>query len=77
MGQVTIYLEKEVENKMKAAAKVSDLSVSKWIANLINEKITTEWPQNIISMAGSWKDDFPSLHEIRSTTAKDFDRETL
>ena len=38
MGQVTIYLDKEIENKLKTAAKSSKLSVSKWVANIIKEK---------------------------------------
>ncbi len=77
MGQVTIYLDNEIENKMKTAAKTSDLSVSKWIANIIKEKILTEWPQDVVSLAGSWKDDFPSLEEIRSSQAVDTCREDL
>jgi len=77
MGQVTIYLENEIENKMKHAAKSSQISVSKWIANIIQEKISTEWPQNVVNLAGSWKDEFPSLQEIRSTEVIDSNRETL
>jgi len=77
MGQVTIYLENEIENKMKHAAKSSQISVSKWIANIIKEKISTEWPQNVVNLAGSWKDEFPSLQEIRSTEVIDSNRETL
>lgn len=77
MGQVTIYLENEIENKIKTAAKTSDLSVSKWIANIIKEKTSTEWPQDVIKLAGSWKEDFPSLEEIRSTHVVDASREVL
>ncbi|MEA2115375.1 MAG: CopG family transcriptional regulator [Thermodesulfobacteriota bacterium] len=77
MGQVTIYLDNEIENKMKTAAKTSDLSVSKWIANIIKEKIVTEWPQDVVNLAGSWKDDFPSLEEIRSSQAADTSRGDL
>ena len=77
MGQVTIYLDNEIENKMKIAAKTSDLSVSKWIANIIKEKISTEWSQDVVNLAGSWKDDFPSLQEIRLNQAIDSTREAL
>ena len=77
MGQVTIYLDNETENKLKKAAKSSHLSVSKWIAGIIEEKITTEWPQDIIKLAGSWKDDFPTIEEIRSSAGHDFPREEL
>ncbi|MCK4604979.1 MAG: CopG family transcriptional regulator [Deltaproteobacteria bacterium] len=78
MGQVTIYLENEIENKLKTAAKTSNLSVSKWVANIIREKISTEWPQDVVKLAGSWeKKDFPSLEEIRSTQGVDVKREGL
>ncbi len=77
MGQITIYLDKELETKIKTAAKTSDLSVSKWIADIIKEKISTEWPKDIVDLAGSWKNNFPSLQEIRSTQAVDSNRETL
>ncbi|AGF79470.1 hypothetical protein UWK_02940 [Desulfocapsa sulfexigens DSM 10523] len=77
MGQVTIYLDNETENKLKKAAKSSHLSVSKWVAGVIEEKVTTEWPQDVVKLAGSWKDDFPTIHEIRSTTGHDSPREEL
>jgi hypothetical protein len=75
MGQVTIYLDNEIENKLKKAAKASKKSVSKWVAAIINEKVSTEWPHNIKKLAGSWKNDFPSLDEIRSTQGIDAKRE--
>ncbi len=77
MGQVTIYLGNDTENKLKKAAKSSHLSVSKWVAGIIEEKITTEWPQDVIKLAGSWKDDFPSIEEIRSSADHDYPREEL
>ena len=77
MGQVTIYLDNETEDKMKKAAKTSHLSVSKWIGKIIRDKISTEWPQDVFILAGSWKNDFPTLEEIRSTHAVDSNREVL
>ena len=77
MGQVTIYLDNETENKLKKAAKSSHLSVSKWIAGIIKEKIMTEWPQDVVELAGSWKEDFPTLEEIRSNIGHDSMREDL
>lgn len=77
MGQVTIYLDSETENKLKKAAKSSHLSVSKWVAGVIEEKVTTEWPQDVVKLAGSWKDDFPTVQEIRSTAGHDSPREEL
>ena len=77
MGQVTIYLDNETENKLKKAAKSSHLSVSKWVAGIIKEKITTEWPQDVVNLAGSWKDDFPTIEEIKLSACHDSPREGL
>ncbi len=77
MGQVTIYLDSKTEIKMKKAAKSSHLSVSKWVAKIIEEKITTEWPQDIVKLAGSWKNDFPAIEEIRANPGQDYPREDL
>jgi hypothetical protein len=77
MGQVTIYLDNEIENKMKHAARENHVSVSKWVANIIKERISTEWPRDIVNLAGSWRKDFPSLAEIRSTEGEDTEREVL
>ncbi len=77
MGQVTIYLDKETETKLKKAAKSSHVSVSKWIASIIKERVQTEWPKDIVDLAGSWKGSYPSLKEIRSSKGKDIEREEL
>lgn len=39
MGQVTIYLDNEIEAKLKKAAKSSKVSVSKWVGEIIKEKM--------------------------------------
>jgi hypothetical protein len=74
MGQVTIYLADAVDLKMRSAAKAMHLSQSKWIANLIQEKVVDEWPQSVKNLAGNWKD-FPSLEEIRDFQSADSNRE--
>lgn len=74
MGQVTIYLEDEIEYRMKKAAESAHLSKSKWIAKLIHEKVANEWPQSVKDIAGSW-DDFPSIEYIRESSGMDVKRE--
>ena len=76
MGQVTIYLDAELEARVKASAKAMNISLSKWIANLIAEKTSEEWPDSVRRLAGSWQD-FPELEEIREETAKDAEREAF
>ncbi len=76
MGQVTIYLEDEVENKMRSSAKAMNLSQSKWVANLIKEKVVNEWPKSVTQLAGAWKD-LPTSEEIRGSLSSDVMREDL
>ncbi len=74
MGQVTIYLEDEIENKMIKAAESAHLSKSKWIARLIKEQVADEWPQSIVDFAGSWND-FPTIEELRKNSGVDSTRD--
>ncbi|MCK5674778.1 MAG: hypothetical protein KAH95_15470 [Spirochaetales bacterium] len=76
MGQVTIYLEDQIEIKMKSAAKSAELSLSKWIAGVIKDKISSEWPVSVINLSGAWED-FPSAAEIREGYTSDSIREQL
>lgn len=76
MGQITLYLDGETEEKMKAAARASGVSQSRWVAELIREKTATEWPVSIVQLAGAWSEnDFPSLDEIRQGLPPDLPRE--
>lgn len=61
---------------MRAAAKSKGLSQSKWIAQLIEEKTTDEWPESVVRLAGAWKD-IPTVEEIRKNFGSDVRREEL
>ena len=76
MGQVTIYLEDEIEEKMSAAAKSEHVSKSKWVARLIEAKVASEWPESIARLAGAWKD-LSLAEEGRANLGQDVEREAL
>ena len=76
MAQVTIYLNDELESKMRQAAKAMDLSQSKWIARLIQAQLQNEWPQTVVALAGAWQD-LPEAEEIRQGMGIDNLREAL
>lgn len=76
MGQVTLYLDPETEERMKSAAKAAGVSQSRWVSELIRERTATEWPASIAALAGAWAD-FPSLEEIREGITEDLPREPL
>ena len=76
MGQVTIYLDKELESKVQQLTKSMHISKSKWVAELIKEKIADEWPESVKNLAGAWTD-LPSAEEIREGLGEDIKREGL
>ena len=76
MGQVTIYLDDDIERKMNEAVKSAHISKSKWIAQLVQEKVANAWPDSVAEMAGTW-DDFPSPEDIRQGLHDDAKREQL
>ncbi|MGA2074131.1 MAG: CopG family transcriptional regulator [Terriglobia bacterium] len=67
MAQVTIYLDDAAERRVRAAARRSKVSVSRWLAELVESRVRTEWPPEVWKLAGAWPD-FPDLKEIRSLT---------
>ena len=76
MGQVTIYLDKKTEQKLKKAVEKSGISKSRWISEIIQEKTSTTWPENIKKLAGSWTD-LPTADKIRINMGTDIERESL
>ena len=66
----------ELEAKMREITKSMHISQSKWIANLIREKIADEWPESVKQLAGAWGD-FPSAKEIRETLGEDRIRDDM
>ena len=76
MGQVTIYLDDETEHKMSDTARAQNLSKSKWVADVIREKLQAEWPRSVHEAAGTWAD-FPSLDSLRAGGVDDAAREGL
>ena len=76
MGQVTIYLDSETEKKMKSIVKKTGISKSKWISDLIKQKIATTWPENIVRLSGAWTD-LPTAEDIRKNMTEDAERESI
>ena len=76
MAQVTIYLEDGAARRVKAAAQRSGVSVSRWVAELVQSRTRTDWPPEVRELAGAWPD-FPDLRKIRRVTGKDQPRERL
>ena len=74
MAQVTIYMNNDLETQIKAMASSLNISISKFISSILEQKVQTEWSHESKRLAGAW-DDFPSLDEIRKTAGQDAQRE--
>ena len=73
MSQITLYLDPETETKLKAAAKASGVSVSRWVARLIQERTAERWPDSVRALVGTWSDVKPG----KAAASKDTRRERL
>lgn len=76
MAQVTLYLDDDLEAKLRAAAKAANLSQSRFVANLIAEKLHNEWPASVVALAGAWPD-LPEAAGLRAGLGQDTDREPI
>ncbi len=76
MSQITLYLEEETALQLKAAASAAGQSVSRWVANLIRQKIATEWPENVVNLAGAWPD-LQTTEQLRAAEPEDTPRASL
>ena len=56
MAQVTLYLDEDTAARVKRAARQAGLSRSRWLAQLVQERTATEWPQAVKDLAGTWAD---------------------
>lgn len=74
MGQVTTYLNNDLERQIKKTARDMNVSISKCIASILEQKVGHEWNQNVKAMAGSWHD-FPQIDAIRNEMTADAPRE--
>jgi hypothetical protein len=76
MAQVTLYLDEQTEEQMKAAARTAGVSNSRWVADLIRERTASEWPESVRRLAGAWAD-FPTAEELREGLPADVPRKPL
>ena len=76
MGQITIYLDDETDRKMKRVVRSQHISQSKWVAELIRDRLCEQWPESVRQIPGSWKE-APTAEELRADLDRDSDREKL
>lgn len=76
MGQITIYLDNEHEQRLRKAAGDAGVPVSRWVASIIAQHTRTVWPASVREAAGSWRD-APDAASIRASEGADALREPI
>jgi len=76
MAHLTIYLNDDVERRVRESAKTAKVSVSKWVADRVTKSVETSWPPEFLALAGAFPD-FPDAGELRKGYGEDVPRERL
>jgi hypothetical protein len=52
MPQLSLYIDADILNKVEAAAKIDNKSISKWVSERLREAFEDKWPENYKSLFG-------------------------
>ena len=55
MPQLHCYVQDELAKKLQEKAQHAHLSVSKYLALLVEREVETQWPENYFELFGGWK----------------------
>jgi len=56
MPQLSLYLDEKTLKRVQQAAKISRVSVSKWVANQLRSQLKNDWPDQYFELFGSIAD---------------------
>jgi len=59
-----------IQKKMLQMVQKRGVAKSRWIAELIRKKAASTWPENVVKLAGAWKD-LPTAELIGKGMGKD------
>ena len=67
LPQISLYIDEETLEKIKAAAEREHTSISKWVAGRIRLQVEPEYPAGYEALFGAIKDaSFAEPHEINA-----------
>ena len=70
MPQLSLYIDEKTLKRISLAAKIENLSISKFVVQKLNEAMHDRWPENYNRLFGSIVDD--SFKPVKSI---DFDED--
>ncbi len=71
MGQITIYLNDRLAQRLRKAAERDGMSLSSWVAQAIADRTADRWGADFLALAGTWADE----RDGRPQQGADLDRE--
>lgn len=58
MPQLHLYVSSDLANKIQQQAQAADMSVSRYLANLVKREVITDWPERFFEeVVGGWMGD--------------------
>jgi hypothetical protein len=57
MPQLHCYVKEELAEKLQIKARQAHLSVSKYLALLVEKEVEAQWPEGYFELFGSWNGD--------------------
>ena len=76
MAQITLYIDEATQVRLREAAASRKVSQSQFVAELIRGATSTDWPPEVLALAGSVPD-FPLAEELRAGQPPDAERVSL
>jgi hypothetical protein len=73
MAQVTLYIDDATQQRLREAAARRKVSQSQFVAELIRKATASEWPPEVLALAGSIPD-FPLAEALRADLPPDLPR---
>ncbi len=68
-------MDSNLEENVKKLAKSTGVSISKFISNILEQKVSSSWDNDVRKLSGSWSDDTAFSEELKYHKASDIKRE--
>jgi hypothetical protein len=65
MPQLHFYVPDEIAQQLRAKAKAKNMSVSKYVAGIVEREVGQGWPADYFhEVVGGWVGDFPDIEDL-------------
>jgi hypothetical protein len=63
MPQISLYIDEQTLKKIEIAARIEDVSLSKWVNGKLKSVLQRSWPQGYFELCGALTDGSFRRHE--------------